>query len=145
VKNPPRPPRKHIPLWVKKAVVERQGGLCLCGCGAAVSWKPKTETHFDHEPALRLRQINRRGTDYIPPQHSIPHLDARCPASHRVKTSGSGATTAGTDAGKIKKERKRGKPPKPKRRWGSRPMKTGAKGLWPKRMFQKKQPKGPRL
>lgn len=102
-----RPERKAIPLVIKRAVVRRQKGLCKCGCGQTVSEKPKTNTHFDHEPALRLREINRTRTGYIPHQHDPRYIDARCPGSHRVKTHGAGATTAGTDTGKIKKERKR--------------------------------------
>lgn len=82
---------------------------------------PKSQTEFDHEPALILRDVNKAGDDYIPPQHSPDHIDARCPDSHRRKTSGLG-TTAGTDIGKMKKENKRQRPPKPKRRWASRPF-----------------------
>ena len=125
MKDLSRPPRKAIPLWVKRHVVGAQGGLCVCGCGQAVSVKARTDTHFDHEPALILRKVNQRKTDYIPPQHHPDYIDARCPLSHKIKTSGSGATTAGTDIGKMKKERKRNRPPKPKR-------------SWPKRSFQKR-------
>lgn len=118
-----RPKRRAIPVRIKRAVVERQGGICKCGCGQPVSWKPKTNTHFDHEPALRLREVSSAG-DYIPGQHSQAHIDAICPESHHAKTHGTGATTAGTDTGKIKKERKRARAPKPKRRWASRPLKS---------------------
>lgn len=124
-----RPKRKAIPVRVKRAVVERQGGICKCGCGQPVSWKPKTNTHFDHEPALRLRELNNG--DYIPGQHSMAHIDAICPESHHAKTHGTGATTAGTDTGKIKKERKRARPPKPKRTWPSRDI--------PARPFEKRK------
>lgn len=120
-----RPKRKAIPKWVKRLVVERQNGVCVCGCGQAVSAEVGTNTHFDHEPALALRNVNRRRTDYIPPQFSPSHIDARCPGSHKIKTSGSGATTAGTDIGKIARERKRDRPPRMKRKW-------------PKRKFQKR-------
>lgn len=105
----PRPPRKNIPVAVKRAVVKRQGGICTCGCGQTVSEKPKTNTHFDHRPPLRLRNINAAGDDYDPPQHSEDHIDAICPAEHHRRTHGTGATTAGTDIGFIKKERKRRK------------------------------------
>lgn len=82
-------------------------------------------TVWDHEPALRLRDVNRRRTDYIPHQHDPRYIIGRCEPSHLVKTNGSGATVAGTDTGKIKKERKRNRPPKPKRAWASRPLKSG--------------------
>lgn len=104
--NCERPKRKQIPVYVKRLVCERMGGKCPCGCGQLVSWRPKTDTHFDHEPALRLRDILPDGSDYSPAQHDPKYIDARCSASHRRKTSGTGATTAGTDVGKIKKLRR---------------------------------------
>jgi hypothetical protein len=117
-----RPPRAHMPLAVQRAVVARQNGVCGCGCGQAVSEKPKSNTEFDHMPSIRLREINREGDDYIPPQNDPDYIVARCPASHAAKTRGTGATTAGTDIGNIKKERRRGRPPKPKQKIPSRPF-----------------------
>jgi len=122
--TPARPARKRIPVWIKRLVCKRQGGICVCGCGQPVSEKPKTQTHFDHEPALILRDVNRRRTDYIPPQLSPRHIDARCIKSHKAKTHGKGATVAGTDIGKMKKERRRGR--------------TKVKCQWPKRKFPKR-------
>jgi len=114
-------------MRIKRAVCQRQKGVCVCGCGQPVSAKPKTGTHFDHEPALALRRVNRRRTDFIPPQWSSKHIDARCVASHHAKTHGTGATTAGTDIGKITKERKRERPPKPKWQWGKRKFQKRAR------------------
>jgi 5-methylcytosine-specific restriction endonuclease McrA len=110
MKAKPRPKRRAIPMRVKRAVCERQLYLCRrCGI-VSVHWERQViPTNFDHEPALRLRKINRAGTDYIPPQHSVDHIDALCKFCHDKKTRGSGATTAGTDVGKIAKERKRAK------------------------------------
>lgn len=127
-----RPKRKRIPLAVRQVVVQRQGFFCKAGCGKNVSALggnnigiPKEDrTNFDHEPALALRDVNRAGTDYIPAQHSPKHIDALCWKCHRAKTSGSGATTAGTDIGKIKKERKRARAPNPKRHWPARKMQS---------------------
>jgi hypothetical protein len=102
----PRPPRRHIPVAIRRSVVERQGGRCKCGCRLAMSEKPRSGCHFDHEPALRLRMVNILGTDYIPPQHDPAYIDARCQPSHVVKTNGSGATVAGSDTGKMNKLRK---------------------------------------
>jgi hypothetical protein len=64
---------------------------------------------WDHDPALIRRDINKSWTDYVPPQLDPAHIVGRCAASHLVKTSGKGATTAGTDVGVAKKERKRNK------------------------------------
>jgi hypothetical protein len=118
-----RPKRRAIPMAVKRAVAERQNCLCKCGCRKLVMVTYGRRAvfmagiHFDHQPALRLRDVNAAGTDYDPPQHSARHIDARCAQSHRVKTSGAGASIAGSDLGKIVKERRRGRPQKPKRTW----------------------------
>jgi hypothetical protein len=120
-----RPARKHIPIAVKRAVARRQNGVCQCGCGTVIfsdslgSRTASPNIQWDHDPALRLRDVNRRKTDYVPRQNDPNYLVARCRPSHRAKTSGTGATTAGTDTGKIKKERKRAKKGR-KTRWPSR-------------------------
>lgn len=113
-----RPKRRAIPVGTKRAVCDRQGGVCKCGCGMPVSEKPSTGTKFDHRPPLRLRDISADGTDYVPHQHSADYIDAICAEEHQRRTNGTGATTAGTDTGYIKKERKRNKPEKLKRAWG---------------------------
>lgn len=123
---PVRPKRKAIPLRVKKSACLRQGLLCARCQREPIHWLPKRGTTFDHEPALRLRDMRRDGSDYIPPQHSAEHIDALCTACHLKKTHGPGATTAGADTGKIKKERKREKEragiERPKRKIPSRPF-----------------------
>lgn len=129
-----RPPRRTTPAAVRRAVVDRQDGFCKCGCGQRVHWWHKTNTHFDHEPALRLREINADGTDYIPPQHDPDYIDARCPESHAAKTHGTGATTAGTDIGKIKKERKRARAPQPKRPIPSQTFRKGKRKIPTRKM-----------
>lgn len=110
----PRPKRKNIPRRTKDIVLARQGGICLCGCGSS------DKLEFDHVPALRLRDLTPDGKEYIPGQHSASHIVARCKPSHRAKTSGTGATTAGSDIGAIKKERKRSRKPKFKRKIANR-------------------------
>ena len=134
-----RPKRKAIPIAVKRIVIARQDGICKCGCSAVMALHyQECHPHFDHEPALRLRAVNGAGTDYEPPQLDPRYIDARCPESHHAKTHGTGATTAGTDIGKIKKERKRSKATKPTRKIHSpgfakirRPMRSANR--WPKR------------
>lgn len=113
--------RTHIPMSSKRTVSERQHGVCKCGCGTPI-FGTKGKIHWDHEPALRLRDIAPDGKDYIPRQNNPAYLDALCVTAHQAKTNGTGATTAGRDTGKIKKERKRNKPPKIKKRIASRPM-----------------------
>lgn len=105
----PRPKRRRIPMRIRREVVRRQRGLCKCGCGEPVFAEEGKGTHLDHEPALRLRALNRKKNDYKPHQHSPDHIDAYAHISHaKKKTSGHG-TVAGSDIGKIVKERKRAK------------------------------------
>lgn len=127
-----RPKRLHIPIGTKREVAARQGGLCACGCGlifaAFVAVGPvgrwsivhRSGVQWDHDPALRLRDVNRMGTDYLPPQLAPFYIVARCRRSHARKTHGTGATTAGTDAGKIRKERRASRKSRPKRKIQSR-------------------------
>lgn len=131
--KPERPNRKYIPLSVKRAVANRQRWVCKCGCGAAIE---NGKVHWDHEPALRLRDVSPDGSDYIPPQNDPDYIDALCPASHHAKTHGTGASTAGTDIGKIKKERKRNKPQKLKTRIPARGFSKPPAGynFWTKRI-----------
>lgn len=108
----PRPPRLHIPIEVKREAARNQGGICQCGCKTpcwADAKQTKALVQWDHDPALRRRNVNRAGTDYVPRQLDPRYIVGRCAASHLIKTSGTGATTAGTDIGAIKKERKRNK------------------------------------
>lgn len=118
-----RPARRAIPIGSKREVAARQGGICECGCDTPIWTGKKCNIEWDHDPALRLRNINADGTDYDPPQHDPDYIVARCEASHDRKTHGTGATTAGTDAGKIKKERRRAKPKK-RHKWAARKMQS---------------------
>lgn len=146
-----RPKRKHIPIAVKRDVAARQDDHCQCGCGKLIRGRTPCANrevwangiHWDHEPALRLRDVNRRGTDYIPRQNDPKYLVARCVVSHRIKTIGDGISRkrsmAGTDMGKIKKERRRTKKEQMIARLAKR-------GPWPKvrrklqsRPFQKRK------
>lgn len=115
MRNSERPKRRAIPMRIKRRLIAEQK-MCRCGCGLALT--VGLPTQWDHEPSLRLREINSLGTDYIPGQHSSAHIVGRCVMSHKIKTHGTGATTAGTDIGKIKKERKRMRGPQPKRSFG---------------------------
>jgi hypothetical protein len=117
-------------MLVKRIVAERQGWKCLCGCNQTLVFVgARCTLQWDHHPALRLRQPNVRGTDYVPGQNDPDYIVARCRDSHARKTHGTGATTAGSDIGAIKKERKVVRPEKTKRAWSTR------KTRWPKRRF----------
>lgn len=90
-----------------------------------MEWKRHGKTtRFDHTPAIFLRPVNAVGDDYEPPQLDPDRIVARCLESDERRRSGGKmrATTAGRDTNAMAKQRKRDKPPKPKRRWGSRPM-----------------------
>lgn len=125
----PRPKRRAVPIPVKRIVVKRQGGICPCGCGQAVSEKPRTNTVFDHVPALRQRDINKAGTDYDPPQHSADHLDAVCKAESDRRTfrgrGAAGRSDATENARERKREKERAGIEKPKRQWAKRKMGKG--------------------
>lgn len=86
-----RPTRKKVPINVALAVALRQLGF-----------EPH-EVELDHDPALGLRNVNADGTDWDPPQHDARYLVWRPKAEHRVKTSGTKATTAGSDVQMIAK------------------------------------------
>jgi hypothetical protein len=82
-------PRRRVPLATQLAAALDQLGLT----GA----KPE----LDHEPALGLRKINAARGDYDPPQHDPRYLRWRPKSEHRIKTSGTKATSAGSDVWKI--------------------------------------------
>lgn len=130
-----RPPRRAIPVSVKRAVVARQKGICPCGCGQEVSERPRTNTVFDHVPPLRQRTVNAAGTDYEPPQHSAEHIDAVCRAESDVRTfrgrGAAGRSDATENARERRREKERAGIGKPKSKWGSRPLKGGG-GFPPK-------------
>lgn len=135
-----RPKRKNIPDRIKRIVVERQEGVCPCGCWCPVHWrKHKATTRFDHTPGIFNRPVNDAGTDYVPPQLDPAYIVARCVESDEVIRSGgkARATTAGRQTNANAKQRKRDKAArgdtKPKRAWAKRKMQR-AKRPWPKRM-----------
>lgn len=60
---------------------------------------------FDHYPALGLRDVDPDTGHHIPHQHSAEHLRWMPKEDHARKTRGTGATTAGTDIGEMRKTR----------------------------------------
>lgn len=109
--------------------------MCPCGCGQAVSEKPRTGTKFDHVPALRQRNVNAAWTDYDPPQHSAAHIDAICAAEHDRRTFKGRGRAGRSDATENARERKRekeraGEEPR-KSKWGPA-RKLQGRSQWPK-------------
>lgn len=61
---------------------------------------------WDHEPALGLRAVDAETGEMTPHPNDPRFLRPMLPDAHAVKTRGAGATTAGSDVGKMKKLRK---------------------------------------
>ena len=125
--------RKHIPVGVKLHA-------CLLMLGFTDEQIPLLE--WDHTLALGLREIDAETGEMTPHPNDPRFIRPMLPDAHAVKTRGAGATTAGSDVGKMKKLRKlvakqaafrervlaKGgqasapKPKKPRRPWPSRPI-----------------------
>ena len=86
--------RSHIGLAVKLEAALRQLGL-----------DPKT-AELDHDPALGLRPFSTVTGDYDPPENDPRYLVWRDPVAHRKKTSGTKATSAGSDVHLIAKSKR---------------------------------------
>lgn len=125
--------RKHIPVGAKLHA-------CLLLLGYTEEQIPLIQ--WDHEPALGLRAVDAETGEMTPAPNDPRFIRPMLPDDHAVKTRGAGATTAGSDVGKMKKLRKlvaqqaefhakilaKGgkatapKPKKPRRQWPSRPI-----------------------
>lgn len=130
--------RKHIPVGAKLHACL----LLLC----------YTEEHipliqWDHEPALGLRAVNAETGEMTPTPNDPRFIRPMLPDDHAVKTRGAVATTAGSDVGKIAKQKRvirkeaafrerilaKGgpatapKPKKPRRQWPSHPISNRSK------------------
>lgn len=125
--------RKAIPLGVKLHA-------CLLMLGYTDEQIPLLE--WDHTIALGLRAIDPETGEMTPAPNDPRFIRPMLPDDHAVKTRGAGATTAGSDIGKMKKLRKltekeaafrervlaKGglaiapKPKRPKRQWPSHPF-----------------------
>lgn len=129
-----RPKRRAIPVKIKREVCERQGFVCACGCNAPVHWRPRSESVFDHIPALRLRDVLPDNSDYSPGQHDSKYLQALSKPCSDLKTfKKHGADFS--DLTKIARERRREKKrtqTRVKKKW--RKVKT----VWPSRPFPKR-------
>lgn len=129
--------RKAIPTRVKLEVVLAQSARCT-GCGERLG--PLSGLQFDHRPALWERAWDETAGDTIPPANSVEHIEATHIACHAVRTHGTAATSAGSDANRRAKVKRIGpevdeftrrmlaktgqaEAPPPKRsKWPSRPF-----------------------
>jgi hypothetical protein len=122
------PERKHISLRKQLNVALRQLGF------------DPTECELDHFPALALRKVNSDGTDWIPAQDDERYLVWRPRAEHRVKTSGTKATSAGSDIHAIAKAKRVSREQEEFRRAmlakSGQGEVTEKSSKWPKRSFQ---------
>ncbi|WP_066470287.1 hypothetical protein [Bosea sp. WAO] len=89
--------RKHIPVGAKLHA-------CLLLLGYTEEQIPHLQ--WDHEPALGLRAIDAETGEMTPAPNDPRFIRPMLPDDHAVKTRGAGATTAGSDVGKMKKLRK---------------------------------------
>lgn len=86
--------RSHIGLGIKLQAALLQLGL-----------DPKT-AELDHDPALGLRPFSTVTGEYIPAENDPRYLVWRDPVGHRKKTSGTKATSAGSDVHLIAKSKR---------------------------------------
>jgi hypothetical protein len=98
------------------------------------------DLRLDHDPALaaRPRVALRNGRmAYNPDANDPEHLIYREKHDHHIKTNVRGDGAQYPDRVLIKRERKRRAPArvKAKRKWASRPLRSG-KTKWPKRKFR---------
>lgn len=147
----PEPKRKKIPLGVKVAVLTRMAAdLGLHDVWAdertlgqrydlLLEWLGLTgkQINWSHEPALGLRPINRRRTDYKPKQLDPRYIFARLKEDHARLTfvdNGTGRSDQGAIAhGKRIRRKERAH----KARRAGNPVPEKRKRAWPKRKFPK--------
>lgn len=87
--------RPHMPLSVKLEAAVRQLGL------------DPASVDFDHDPALGLREFDEETKTYSPDANDPRYITVRSrDDDHRIKTSGTKATTAGSDIHRIAKTKR---------------------------------------
>lgn len=159
-----KPKRPHMPIAVKIAVVERQllargakpDAIRLIAAASdnkshrlsmliRVLGLDEDRVEFDHVPALGLRRVNSRRTDWIPPANDPDYIEAKDAEPHLEKTAGRGGASMrfGGDTRAIAKVRRIEREPerwtgltKPKRRRKDKPVTRRARKI-PNRPFPK--------
>ncbi len=94
--------RLHIPVGVKLHACLLLLGFTEDEIRGGLEW--------NHMPALALRTIDENG-QMQPAANSPAHIEPMRKFDHSIQTRGSGATTAGSDVGKISKLRRIEKDP----------------------------------
>lgn len=97
-------PRRAVPLSKQVEASKRQIAELMKRLGMVEVSEP-VELELDHDPALGLRDVDPATGEHIPHQHDDRFLVWRPKAPHAVKTRGTGATTAGSDVGEMRKTR----------------------------------------
>jgi hypothetical protein len=96
--------RRAVPLAKQIEASKRQIADLMQRLGMVAVSEP-VELELDHEPALGLRDVDPATGEHRPHQHDPRYLVWRPKARHAVKTRGTGATTAGSDVGEMRKTR----------------------------------------
>ena len=117
-------------IWIDEVLEANRGNLGdllieLRGRLAALLDCPVSSLQLDHDPPLgaRVRLQSSDGkcrTIYRPAANDPEHLVYRVKEAHRVKTLVRGDHGQFSDLALIRREKKRGRPPKPKRPWPKR-------------------------
>lgn len=96
------------------------------------------DLRLDHQPALALRPQFKRGLGkktYYEPDANDPEFlfyrphGSQFAGSHDIKTRIRGDNGQYSDVQLIKRQRKRERPPKPKRKWAARPFPKGQRKI----------------
>ena len=97
-------PRRAVPLAKQLEASKRQIADLMQKLGMVAVSEP-VELQLDHDPALGLRDVDPVTGEHRPHQHDPRYLVWRPKQTHATKTHGSGATTAGSDVGEMRKTR----------------------------------------
>jgi hypothetical protein len=97
-------PRRPVPLAKQVEASKRQIADLMRRLGMVEVPEP-VELELDHDPALGLRDVDPATGQHIPHQHDDRFLVWRPKQTHAGKTRGTGATTAGSDVGEMRKTR----------------------------------------
>lgn len=100
-------PRRTPPVGAQLAAAKRQIADLMKRLGMVPVEVPldSVQLECDHEPALGLRDVDAVTGRHIPHQHDDRYLVFRPKVRHAEKTRGTGATTAGSDVGEMRKTR----------------------------------------